>query len=209
MCYDESYNAVLCLLISEEGCPCPEGQVRCNADLVNGCVGYCTADVCCDWTTEYVCHDSKVCAKYDGDGCPCADDQMECFPGAGVCSSICCDSTIDETCYGSDGYTVSSCAKVRLSPEIVFAHSLFSFLNAPDSERTTDCWWRLPVSGWTEKMWSRLVCLSAEENNIQPILSKVLFIVSQTQRSTMLVGVAWSVATAPLKKPALNLQAML
>lgn len=120
-CYDESYNAVSCSLISEGGCPCPEGLLRCGADLANGCVGWCT-DVCCDWATEYGCYPSKVCAKYDGDGCPCPEDQQECLIGSGVCSSICCDSD-EESCYGPDGYTVSSCAKVRLSLESVFAYS--------------------------------------------------------------------------------------
>ena len=137
-CYDESYNPVSCSPISEGGCPCPEGLFRCGADLANGCVGWCT-DVCCeDWATEYVCYDLKVCAKYGGDGCPCPEGQEECIPGDGVCSSVCCDYETEETCYGPDGYTASYCKKVRISLESVFAHSSNSFLDSPDSVRTTD-----------------------------------------------------------------------
>jgi len=52
-CYDKWYKPVSCSLMSEGGCPCPEGTERCGADPANGCVGYCT-DVCCDWTkNEY------------------------------------------------------------------------------------------------------------------------------------------------------------
>jgi hypothetical protein len=32
--------------------------------------------------------------------------------------------------------------------------------------------------------------------------------VEQTQRTTMLVGVKWSVATTPLKKPAMSIKTM-
>ncbi len=139
-CYDEWYKAVSCSLISEGGCPCPEGQFRCNADLANGCVGWCT-DLCCDWANEYACTDSKVCVKYDGDGCPCSEGQMECYPGAGVCSSICScgDSSIEETCYAPDGMTISSCAKVSLSLLCFIVFIEFIFINAPCSVYLTDC----------------------------------------------------------------------
>ena len=127
-CYDESFKAVSCSLISEGGCPCPTGQSRCDADLANGCVGWCT-EVCCDWTNEYVCEGSKECAKH-GDPCPCPDGKKECYPGSAVCSSICvdCDDSTEETCYGREG-TASSCAKVRLSLQFFGVFFNFTFLN--------------------------------------------------------------------------------
>ena len=126
-CYDEWYNAVSCSLISEGGCPCPGDQIKCDADLANGCVGWCT-EVCCDWDNEYACWDSKVCVKY-GDPCPCPRDKRECYPGTGVCSSICCDDITEETCYGRDGVHASSCAKVRLSLQFFGVFFNFTFLN--------------------------------------------------------------------------------
>ena len=136
-CYDKWYNAVSCSLISEGGCPCPSGQFRCDADLANGCVGWCT-EVCCDWTNEYACWDLKECAKYE-DGCPCHKDQTECFPGSGVCSSVCCDDSTEETCYGPDGITASSCAKVSLSLQCFVVFFCHIFLNALGSINTTVC----------------------------------------------------------------------
>jgi hypothetical protein len=112
ICYDETYTkAVSCSLISDGGCPCPQGLERCEADLENGCVGYCT-DICCDWINEYACHDLKVCAKIE-DGCPCPEGRVECFPGDGVCSDSCCDLSTEELCYGSND--TSFCAPVSLS----------------------------------------------------------------------------------------------
>ncbi|KAL3775862.1 hypothetical protein ACHAW5_010156 [Stephanodiscus triporus] len=107
-CYDETYTtAVSCALISDGGCPCPEGQERCGADLANGCVGWCT-DLCCDWTNEYACYGDinfKACATY-GDGCPCPEGQSECY--LGFCSNACCDMSTEEYCYGPDN--TSFCA---------------------------------------------------------------------------------------------------
>ena len=146
-CYDETYTkAVSCSLISDGGCPCPKGQERCGADLENGCVGWCT-DVCCDWTNEYACYDLKVCAKIE-EGCPCSEGRKECYPGVGVCSDVCCESSTEEQCYGSDN--TSFCAPVSFS--YVPAHSSNFFLNAPDTVRTTDCRWRLPMSGWSREV---------------------------------------------------------
>jgi len=108
-CYDETYTkAVACSLISDGGCPCPQGQERCGADLENGCVGWCT-DICCDWINEYACYDLKVCAKIE-DGCPCPEGRQECYPGVGVCSDVCCESSTEEQCYGSDN--TSFCAPI-------------------------------------------------------------------------------------------------
>ncbi len=112
ICYDETYTkAVSCSPFSLGGCPCPQDQERCGADLENGCVGWC-ADICCDWTKEYVCYGLKVCTKIE-DGCPCPEGWKECYPGAGVCSDVCCDSSTEEQCFGSNN--TSFCALVSLS----------------------------------------------------------------------------------------------
>jgi hypothetical protein len=133
-CYDEWGKAVSCSLISEGGCPCPTGQFRCDADLANGCVGYCT-DVCCDLNNEYACRgSSKECVKL-GDPCPCPEGKKECSPGTGVCSTVCCDEWTEVTCYGRDGMA-SSCAKVSLSLLQCFdVYFYFNFLNTLGSIR--------------------------------------------------------------------------
>ena len=112
-CYDEWYKPVSCSLMSEGGCPCPEGTERCNADLANGCVGYCT-DACCDWNNEYTCFEAwqpntGFCATFE-DGCSCPKGQTECIKGQGFCSNACCDLTLEEHCYGPNN--TSFCAKI-------------------------------------------------------------------------------------------------
>ncbi len=116
-CYDEWYTPVSCSLISEGGCPCPEGTERCGADPANGCVGYCT-DVCCDWTkNEYACYEAwqpytvatGFCATIE-DGCSCPEGQTECIKGQGFCSNACCDQTLEEHCYGPNN--TSFCASI-------------------------------------------------------------------------------------------------
>ena len=113
-CYDEWHTAVSCSLISDGGCPCPEGTERCGADPANGCVGYCT-DVCCDWTqNEYACYEAwqphtGFCATIE-DGCSCPEGQTECIKGQGFCSNACCDQATEEHCYGPNN--TSFCAKI-------------------------------------------------------------------------------------------------
>ena len=46
-----------------------------------------------------------------------------------------------------------------------------------------------------------------DENNINLFVLNICF-PSQSQRTTILVGVKWSVATAPLKKPVTNTKTM-
>jgi hypothetical protein len=130
-CYDEWHTkAVSCALISDGGCPCPEGQERCDADLANGCVGECT-DLCCDWTYEYACYGSywdgdinfKACGTYK-DGCPCPDGQTECHHG--FCSDACCDMSTEQLCHGPDNTSI--CVPVSLPREcfVVLFNKFFS-----------------------------------------------------------------------------------
>ena len=170
-CYDETYTkAVSCSLISDGGCPCPQGQERCGADLENGCVGWCT-DICCDWINEYACYDLKVCAKVE-DGCPCPEGRTECYPGAGVCSDVCCESSTEEQCYGSDN-TPSFCAPVSLFLVFRRIHHLFS-------THLTLTHHRLPMEAAHVRMVKRGVKQVSlvgckDDNKIQHVRSKYLF----------------------------------
>lgn len=61
-------------LISEGGCPCPDGQVKCGG--TGDWAGYCT-DECCNLATEETCYDAnakKSCRKIDEEGGCDADD---------------------------------------------------------------------------------------------------------------------------------------
>ncbi len=161
----------MCLLVSGGGCPCPQDQQRCGADLENSCVGWCT-DLCCNWTNEYVCYDLKVCATIEN-GCPCPEGQKECYPGAGVCSDVCCDSSTEEQCYGSKD--MSFCAPVSFScmfrriHQILFSTHLTLYAN-----------YRLPMEAAHARMVMRGVKQVSlfgckDDNKTQHVLSKYLF----------------------------------
>ena len=112
-CYDDAWSkAISCSLISDGGCPCPEGLVRCDADLANGYVGYCTG-VCCDWKkNEYHCYEGNglfSCGTFE-EGCTCPEGQNECDKHSGFCSNVCCDYRREEHCYGPNNTSV--CAKI-------------------------------------------------------------------------------------------------
>ena len=46
ICYDDFYNPTGCVAISDGGCPCPEGETKCDAVPEWNITGYCT-DICC------------------------------------------------------------------------------------------------------------------------------------------------------------------
>mmetsp|Transcript_29535 Transcript_29535/g.60367 ORF Transcript_29535/g.60367 Transcript_29535/m.60367 type:complete len:198 (+) Transcript_29535:2129-2722(+) len=115
-CYSQSTGqAESCAKISDGGCPCPEGQIKCGA--VGGYPGYCT-DVCCDPWTEETCYSQytgqpETCSSFADGGCPCPEGQVKCgavdgYPG--YCTSICCDQSIEETCTDTFSGEVKSCA---------------------------------------------------------------------------------------------------
>ncbi len=73
-------NPPLCALIVDGGCPCPEGQEKCEVDLATKYTGNCV-DVCCDRKTEETCYTSgcqpsQFCAKIIDGGCPCLENQV-------------------------------------------------------------------------------------------------------------------------------------
>ena len=114
-CYDGNWTAVSCARYDEGGCPCPEGEEKCGAEVDIGWPGYCTP-VCCDWETEETCYDVNgiSCAKYVDGGCPCAENQTKCgaFEGyPGYCANVCCDDSTEETCY-DEYYNPVSCVKI-------------------------------------------------------------------------------------------------
>ena len=115
-CYDETYSPVSCAKIADGGCPCPEGQEKCGADVEFGWAGYCT-ELCCG-ADEEACYDENYspvsCSKIADGGCPCPEGEEKCgadaeFGWPGWCTPVCCDWETEETCYGENGMT---CAKV-------------------------------------------------------------------------------------------------
>jgi len=105
--YDDGYNKPFtdqyCAAIAGGGCPCPEGQERCGADLENNLLGYC-ADVCCDQITEETCYNPPSCAPIAEGGCTCPIGQERCGAdlannNVGWCAIECCNSLTEETCY--------------------------------------------------------------------------------------------------------------
>jgi len=68
-CFDENYDVSSCALISQGGCPCPEGKTKCGS--AEDWAGYCT-DVCCE-ADEDACYDdagNKSCSKKSNEeGC--------------------------------------------------------------------------------------------------------------------------------------------
>lgn len=105
-CYDENYNPTGCSLVSEGGCPCPEGEVKCGGN--DWYAGTCTT-LCCE-EDEETCYDDSFnpteCIAISDGGCPCPEGEEKCnampewnYPG--WCVEECC--TIDqETCFDDD-----------------------------------------------------------------------------------------------------------
>eukprot|EP01082_Thalassiosira_pseudonana_P006863 g14965.t1 g14965 contig21:262136-264265(+) len=119
-CYDNDFNPSSCSLISEGGCPCSEGEIKCGGSEFWS--GYCVkAEMCCDDNSEEMCFNedgTTSCAEfsYQGGGCPCWKGQIKCgadeeWDSPGYCSfgSVCCDYETEETCY-DENYNAESCA---------------------------------------------------------------------------------------------------
>jgi hypothetical protein len=102
-CYNETNTeALYCAKISEGGCPCQSGQVRCEVSQYS--IGYCT-DVCCDWEVEETCYNPRTrrtkCARINEGGCKHQSiDQI-----------ISCNPDTEETCY--DDKIPTSCAPIH------------------------------------------------------------------------------------------------
>ena len=122
-CYDENFSPVSCANVSDGGCPCPDGEVKCGA--FQGYAGWCTP-LCCDFVTEETCYNETTfepiyCAKILDGGCPCPSNQVRCGVSQysiGYCTDtccetdICCDSVTEETCLDDDS-NPSSCAPIE------------------------------------------------------------------------------------------------
>jgi len=119
-CYDgDGWLPTSCAEIADGGCPCPEGEEKCGADVESGYSGYCTSEVCCDYEEEETCYDeyyiATSCAKISEGGCPCPEGEEKCGADAesgysGYCTQVCCDYETEQTCYDED-YIATSCAK--------------------------------------------------------------------------------------------------
>lgn len=103
-----------CASLSDGGCPCGDGEVRCGS--------FC-ADVCCDHDKEEYCVDwdgtandgASYCRSYDDGGCPCRAGQTRCGADEstiGYCSSICCEGAEPNLCIGEgfQFYCAAECA---------------------------------------------------------------------------------------------------
>ncbi|KAL7466632.1 hypothetical protein ACHAXS_006928, partial [Conticribra weissflogii] len=114
-CYSNAtWEAESCALISEGGCPCQDGEVRCEASL--GDAGYCT-DLCCNQPREEMCYSNEgdYCALISDGGCPCPDGTVKCdasYGYSGSCQKVCCDEYIEETCYSDFTGEMESCALI-------------------------------------------------------------------------------------------------
>lgn len=104
-CYDDIGNFVECVPHADGGCPCPEGQEKCDAS--KGDSGYCIEhEYCCDWDSEDTCYDDNWnvvgCVPYADGGCPCPEGQEKCgalwpkFYEAGYCTEFCCTDEQEE-----------------------------------------------------------------------------------------------------------------
>ena len=61
-CLGADYLPESCASIADGGCPCEEGEEKCDADFANGVPGYCAPKgFCCD-ETEDECWDTLTCA---------------------------------------------------------------------------------------------------------------------------------------------------
>ena len=118
---------VWCQDVSEGGCPCPDGEIRCEDDNYSQDVdniamwqrrprsghrlnpgGHC-APICCDSNVEQTCYDENYepyyCALIEDGGCPCPEGQERCGGDdgwAGTCTEVCCDDD-ETTCYDDEG----------------------------------------------------------------------------------------------------------
>mmetsp|Transcript_20760 Transcript_20760/g.39422 ORF Transcript_20760/g.39422 Transcript_20760/m.39422 type:complete len:882 (+) Transcript_20760:148-2793(+) len=119
-CFSNDTTFESCALIADGGCPCPEGEVKCGRLFFQSVyVGIC-APICCDWSTEETCYsevtwEPESCALISEGGCPCPEGQIKCgaFPGyAGYCTEVCCDDSIEETCYSNATWEAESCALI-------------------------------------------------------------------------------------------------
>ena len=71
----------------------------------------CPPEVCCDIQTEETCFNKTTwdpigCARFDEGGCPCPDGEVKCGANefsSGYCTTVCCDWTIEQTCYDGNG----------------------------------------------------------------------------------------------------------
>jgi hypothetical protein len=123
-CYDNDFNPSSCSLISEGGCPCSEGEIKCGGSEFWS--GYCVkAEMCCDDNSEEMCFNedgTTSCAEfsYQGGGCPCWKGQIKCgadeeWDSPGYCSfgSVCCD-------YETEGVYNSMCICVCMLPLLAY-----------------------------------------------------------------------------------------
>lgn len=131
-CYDDNWVAVSCANITEGGCPCKGGQVKCGAQLDSQYpyAGWCQDGPCpltCNWETEESCYDEnwvvQSCAKVSDGGCACPAGQSRCGqfvednivgwcqdPQWGECG-LQCNWKKEETCY-DDSWQAVSCALI-------------------------------------------------------------------------------------------------
>ncbi|KAL7549811.1 hypothetical protein ACHAWF_013065 [Thalassiosira exigua] len=74
----------------------------------------CPPEVCCDFRTEETCFNRTTwhpvsCARLDEGGCPCPEGEVKCGFNdfsSGYCTSLCCNFTVEETCYNATGHPV-------------------------------------------------------------------------------------------------------
>ena len=123
---DPGVYDVWCENLDEGGCPCPDGQMKCNDNGGEGeepvefwqrrphsehhlNAGQCAAVCCSD--DEETCYDdnydAQSCALIESGGCPCPEGMEKCGgteDWAGYCTSVCCDAAAGEvTCYNASG----------------------------------------------------------------------------------------------------------
>jgi len=125
-CYDASSSPVGCAKISEGGCPCKEGEIKCGGDEFEP--GWCQVGPCpvhCDWQSEETCFDENwlavSCSRIGEGGCPCLSPQIKCGAHdgyAGWCQDapcpVTCDWETEYTCY-DENWAAVSCAHKETS----------------------------------------------------------------------------------------------
>merc|ERR1719183_2958790 len=118
---------VWCAKIDEGGCPCPEGEQKCNTDnskvvfkdefdfrnqrrspSPHHIEGHC-AKVCCR-DDEATCYDENYephsCVLIENGGCSCPEGQVRCHgtkDWEGTCEEICCETEGEIDCYDNAG----------------------------------------------------------------------------------------------------------
>eukprot|EP00970_Alexandrium_tamarense_P003052 scaffold436_cov188-Alexandrium_tamarense.AAC.35 len=113
-CYSEDWKPISCAPISEGGCNCGAGEVKC---------GTLCSTICCNPSTHETCSSNgnlrrpDYCAKIEEGGCPCPNsNEIKCGATqnyAGYCSlpHLCCDwSAGEHYCY-DDNWNPTSCAR--------------------------------------------------------------------------------------------------